>query len=354
MKKILIGIILVPMLIWWVSYWYNTYPALESQISYIVSVLKWVIGEQWEETREKILEKIDELQERDNSEKIEYVLEEIEKDLNTVSYYSSYTGKYTISDTTYGTEVNVFIEGNERVMESNGLPNHATGDFPNSGNPNAISEQDLEYRFPFEPVYVWNSAWSREPWVALNWVKFEPETAERVECTSGESYKIEAIQDMVNLGLDNENAHVQPTWAYHYHGVSQWLVSAFDSGYDLVHVWYALDGFKIMYSKSSKFSPSYEISTEKRTWTNCTYRWKTVDIEWSTPDGTYVSDWVYTDWLWDLDACHGIDINDEYMYIITDQYQFVWRCLNGEFEESMPWGGGHTWDHSHPHPNPRR
>ena len=36
----------------------------------------------------------------------------------------------------------------EREIASNGLPNHATGVFPNSRNPNRISSQDFNFSFP--------------------------------------------------------------------------------------------------------------------------------------------------------------------------------------------------------------
>ena len=36
----------------------------------------------------------------------------------------------------------------EREIASNGLPNRATGIFPNSRNPNRISSQDFNFVFP--------------------------------------------------------------------------------------------------------------------------------------------------------------------------------------------------------------
>jgi len=38
-------------------------------------------------------------------------------------------------------EVDISVRGGLRCITSNGLPNHDTGRFPNSGNPNSISEQ---------------------------------------------------------------------------------------------------------------------------------------------------------------------------------------------------------------------
>ena len=132
-----------------------------------------------------------------------------------------------------------------RSIASNALPNHTTGDFPNSGNPNRISEQDVIHEFTTKPVYTGSSTEVLTTGVAINGVKFEPGTAESVACASGEFYRIEALQETYNLGLDSNNAHVQPTGEYHYHGVSQLLVDAFSTETDLVHIGFAADGFLI-------------------------------------------------------------------------------------------------------------
>ena len=171
---------------------------------------------------------------------------------------------YALVNADYGTETIVTIEGDTRVMVTNALPNHETGSFPNAGNPNTISEQNKTYRFPLNPQFSGQSVWVREPGVALNGVKFEPETAEVMECSSGENYKIEAIQDMVNLGLDHNHAHVQPSGAYHYHGTPTGVIAAFEKGQDLVHIGFALDGFPIYYSQSNAYAPSYKLIDEDR------------------------------------------------------------------------------------------
>jgi len=66
--------------------------------------------------------------------------------------------------------------------------------------------------------------------VAVNGVKFEPGTAETVTCDSGETLRVEALQDINDLGLDFNNAHVQPTGEYHYHGASELLADADSTG----------------------------------------------------------------------------------------------------------------------------
>ncbi|MEM9260202.1 MAG: YHYH protein [Bacteroidota bacterium] len=263
-----------------------------------------------------------------------------QQDTHTHSHkeVDDYFGAYTLADPTYGTETVVVIEGQHRVMETNALPNHNTGDFPNAGNPNRIRAQNRRYTIPLEPTYTGVAKWAREPGVALNGVKFEPETAEVVECASGERYRVEAVQDLIDLGLDHHHAHVQPTGAYHYHGTPTGVVKAFDQGEDLVHIGFAMDGFPIYYSKSGAYRPSYRKIDETREGTDCTYENPhvrvAVDLDGTHANGTYVSDWEYVPDLGDLDECNGITIDGEYRYLVTDDYPFVGRCLMGEFVEA--------------------
>lgn len=108
----------------------------------------------------------------------------------------AYLESYTLIDEDFGTETTVTVGNGVRRMETNALPNHETGEFPNPANPNAIGAQDVSYALPLEPVYTGTARFARQPGVALNGVKFEPQTAERVTCDSGEVYSIEAFQDI--------------------------------------------------------------------------------------------------------------------------------------------------------------
>ena len=42
-------------------------------------------------------------------------------------------------------------EGEKRIVESNAIPNHETGPFPNPGNPNTIRAQSIHYEMPLHP-----------------------------------------------------------------------------------------------------------------------------------------------------------------------------------------------------------
>lgn len=264
---------------------------------------------------------------------------------------------YSIHSDEHGTKTNVSIKSEQRIMKTNALPNHPTGTFPNAGNPNRISAQNKTYTFPLNPKFSGKSKWAKEPGIALNGVKFEPETAERFICETGEVYRIEAFQDLVDLGLDFNHAHVQPTGAYHYHGVPVGLVKALDSKEDVVLVGFALDGFPIYYSKSGKYKPSFQLASELRTGDACSYRnpkqGMKKGLDNSRPDGTFVSDWEYVKGLGDLDECNGIELNGRYAYFVTSEYPYMSRCLKGEFKEERrkgppPRGGGHRHGHGRP------
>ena len=108
-----------------------------------------------------------------------------------------FSNSYQINDDKYGTKTTVGLKNDKRIMSTNALPNHPTGNFPNEENPNRITPQNIEYSLPLTPKLSGESRWVREPGVALNRVKFEPETAERFVCETGEVYKIEAIQELL-------------------------------------------------------------------------------------------------------------------------------------------------------------
>ena len=252
---------------------------------------------------------------------------------NHINYFDS----YTLKNSDFGTETIVAVNSTTRTMVTNALPNHKTGEFPRKGNPNTISAQNKTYTFPVNPKYTGNPKWIRESGVALNGVKFEPGTAEVVECETGENYRVEAFQDIIDLGLDFNNAHVQPTGAYHYHGAPTSVVKNFDTGEDLVHVGFAHDGFPVYYSKIGKYKPSYKALKGNREGEDCAYEnpKQTIDVSvGGHHDGSFTSDFEYVEGSGDLDECNGITIEGNYLYLVTTEFPYVSRCLMGDYEET--------------------
>ena len=88
--------------------------------------------------------------------------------------------------------------------------------------------------------------------VAVNGIKFEPETAERYGDTDW-SYEALLFQGQLDtdtnnfqgssLGLDCNSAHVQPTGEYHYHGVPAALLT---SNNRVTLIGWAADGFPLL------------------------------------------------------------------------------------------------------------
>jgi hypothetical protein len=249
----------------------------------------------------------------------------------------NYFESYSLENSNYGTKTIVTVTKDERKMVTNALPNHKTGEFPGKGNPNTISAQNNSYTFPVNPKYKGEPTWVREPGVALNGVKFEPGTAEVVVCETGENYRVEAFQDLIDLGLDFNHAHVQPNGAYHYHGTPTAVIEEFDSGEDLVHVGFAHDGFPMYYSKSNAYKPSYKLLEGKREGEDCVYEnpKETIKINVNDDhDGAFGSDFEYVANSGDLDECNGITIEGKYMYLVTNEFPYVSRCLMGEVTET--------------------
>jgi len=255
---------------------------------------------------------------------------------------SAYSGDYVLSDDEFGTQVTVTVADGVRTIRSNALPNHPTGQFPNAGNPNTITAQSAVWTFPSEPTERGTAQEAVTPGVSINGVKFEPATAETTTCATGEVYRVEALQNTYDLGFDTNNAHVQPNGEYHYHGVSPLMVESFNgTAADVVHVGFAADGHLMVYSKSGSYPPSFRLSTEPRTGVGCVPSLRgaaTGDLEGTAPDGTYTSDWVFDSTVGVLDECNGTTIDGQYVYVITEEYPFVSRCLMGEFVDVRPGG----------------
>jgi len=221
-------------------------------------------------------------------------------------------------------QVTITESGSFRHIESNGIPDHPTGSFPNSGNPNSISEQNHKYKVTLNPVKTDRASPVHVVGVAINGIPMEPGTAEFWNRDRSSGWNIQAFAPNTNLGIDSSNAHVQPTGSYHYHGAPKGLINK--TGQSLVG--WAADGFEIHYL-GSKAKSSYRLKSGTRP---------------SGPggkyDGTYDQDWEYVEGHGNLDQCNGGDLNGTYAYFITDTYPFIQRCVFGTADASFERRGG--------------
>ncbi|HEX5219154.1 MAG TPA: YHYH protein [Verrucomicrobiae bacterium] len=247
--------------------------------------------------------------------------------------------------------VTIVTNGGYRIITANGLPDHAPGQFPNNGNPNRISEQSYTFRITLNSQTNSTLRRAQGAWfgVALNGVPFEPGTG---EFWNGQrEWNYEAMSGFIDLGLDQNNAHVQPTGAYHYHGLPTGLMAKLGGdGKKMLLVGYAADGFPIYtsYAHSVATNASSPLKKMRSSWQlkqgarpggpNGNY------------DGRFTADYEFVSSSGDLDECNGrFGVTPEYpggiyYYCITDEFPGLARSWRGtpdqSFFKSGPGPGG--------------
>jgi hypothetical protein len=223
-----------------------------------------------------------------------------------------------------------------RYVRADGLPNHATGAFPNRSNPNRISPQHYYFRMPLRPAVSGRATYYRPNHlfgVAVNGVVFDPNTAEFWNDDRRSGWMIEALSGGRPLGIDQNNAHVQPDGSYHYHGVPTGLVEKIGGKRKPVLIGWAADGFAIYFDEAAR--PSWRLKAERDP-----------GGPGGRPDGTYSRDYEYVRGLGDLDECNGREgVTAEfpqgaYYYLVTAKFPFVPRCFMGTADASFVKQGG--------------
>jgi hypothetical protein len=222
-----------------------------------------------------------------------------------------------------------------RLIRADGLPNHATGAFPNRGNPNRMSAQSYYFRVALRPTKSGRVFYYRPNHlfgVAVNGVVFDPNTDEFWNDDRRSGWMIEALSGARPLGIDGSNAHVQPNGAYHYHGVPTGLVALLGKTRPALVGW-AADGFPI-YAQEALRS-GWRLKKERD-----------VGGPGGAPDGTYSRDYEYVPGLGDLDECNGREgitvefSQGTYYYVVTDKFPHVPRCFVGAADASFVKQGG--------------
>ncbi|MFC4993144.1 YHYH protein [Rubritalea tangerina] len=251
-------------------------------------------------------------------------------------------------------EVSIQVVGERRVIKANGLPNHKTGRFPNRNNPNEVREQSYLFEVPAKPEVAGRmTPLERQPFgVALNGVVFDPGTAEM--WNGDRKWTYEALTCPMNLGLDHSHAHVQPTGAYHYHGMPNGLLEKEGAASKvkknvMVLAGWAADGFPI-YAKYGHaeaadgksalkvLKSSYVLKKEMRL--------GKPHGPGGKPDGSFASDYAYVEGAGDLDACNGrFGVTAEfpggtYYYVLTEEFPFIPRFFKGKPDPSFGRKGG--------------
>jgi hypothetical protein len=244
--------------------------------------------------------------------------------------------------------VSITVSGGQRIIQANGLPDHAPGQFPRPGNPNTISAQLYNFKVPVSPQLAEHPASSARWWfgVAVNGVPFEPGTAEFWNNERGSAWVYEAKSGFINLGLDENDAHVQPTGAYHYHGLPTGLIARLGGdGKKMLLVGWAADGFPIYTAHGHAQANDVKSPLKKM---RASYR-IIAGVRPSGPggsyDGRFSADYEYVKGAGDLDECNGrFGVTPEfpqgiYHYYLTEEFPYISRLFRGTPDSSFQKGG---------------
>ncbi len=244
-------------------------------------------------------------------------------------------------------QVKIKIENGYRLLESNGIPDHQPGEFPRRGNPNKIQSQSYHFRIPMTPQSSGSPVHRGGYWwgVAINGVPFEPGTGESWNNDMRSGWRYEAATGFLNLGLDENNAHVQPNGAYHYHAMPLGLVKKHggDAKSMLLVAW-AADGYPVYTDQAHAIAKDSKSPLQKM---KSSYQLKsgTRPAPPSGPggnyDGRFTQDFTYVAASGDLDECNGrYGVTPEfpqgtYYYCISKDFPFVARLWRGEPDDSF-------------------
>lgn len=257
---------------------------------------------------------------------------------------------------------NTQSRGPVRVIESNGIPEHLVGEFPNRGNPHTIEEQRYKFEVPAEPkandeitpAHFGATGTPGPPnrpfGVALNGVLFDPGTAEFWNGDRELDWNYEALGGAVGLGLDENHAHVQPSGAYHYHGLPTPYLRKLgvDKKSHSPQVGWAADGFPVyaLYgyqdpedanSAIVKLTPGYQLKEGQRPGGD--------DGPGGEYDGAFTRDYEYAEGSGTLDECNGrFCVTPEfpdgtYAYFLTTEWPVIPRNFRGTPAELRGPGG---------------
>lgn len=234
----------------------------------------------------------------------------------------------------------ITVEGGVRVIESNGLPNHLVGRFPNSHNPNTIAPQRYKFDMSANPkpgdqvtrLGLFNFG------LAVNGVPFDPSAAEWYKGDPDGGWRYAPLSGAIPLGLDQNYAHVQRSGAYHYHGLPTLLLRGLGlnkSAHSPLVGW-AGDGIPI-YAVYGYADPDDSAAGVKAV--KSSYRVKSGKRPsggknpGGTYDGTFIADYEYVSGAGDLDECNGrLTVTPEfpdgtYAYFLSQNWPIIPRCF---------------------------
>ena len=245
-------------------------------------------------------------------------------------------------------EVYFNTDGDLRIITSNNIPDHVVGLFgagSGSLNPNQIEPQNSRYEIDLNPekndnlISLSNNGPTYSFGILFNGIELDPIAAEpwphTKPITSNHNWDWNLEATNAGLGLDCNNAHVQPNGKYHYHGIPEnYLRNIASELTEMLLLGYAADGFPIYYqygyinSELSLLNSSYVLKSGNRSGNG-------IDEPCGTYNGVYTADYEYIEGFGDLDECNGYEgftpeyPNGTYYYVLTEAYPGIPRCFKG-------------------------
>ena len=179
-----------------------------------------------------------------------------------------------------GTEISsVTKDGANLIIKTSGIPDHVTGSFPNTDNPNSIVMVNHTLTVPLNPTPQTTPGCLNMGAIgfAINGIPFyNPYTAQGYNAMEGDYAEI----------FDSCGGHPDQPGSYHYHGMPHCL--DYNKTDKLMGV--ALDGYPI-------YGPMRS-------------------------DGKYMTSA-------DLDKCHGTTFQGTYRYYLTHDFPYILACYTG-------------------------
>lgn len=248
-------------------------------------------------------------------------------------------------------EVSIRIEGAQRIIRSNGIPDHETGAFPNANNPFSLRAQTHVWHLPLypEPLTDPQPVGIHVFGVALNGVPFDP-AGPFLNGDQRSGWQFDPLMPRIgaHLGVDGQNAHTQPSGAYHYHGQPKALL-------ERLHREAAADGrLQVLVGWAADGYPIYDGQMIDDTGETVSLRSGYRLLSGARPagvggsyNGDFIEDYRHDPDIGDLDASNGrYGATPEfpqgtYYYVITDGFPVIPRMFRARpGADFLPPGGG--------------
>lgn len=262
-------------------------------------------------------------------------------------YVKSYTSEITDlqQDRQLTGAVIVSLDGENCVIQSNGIPNHNVGGDSRRHFATEVAAVGHTFRFARSPQpaeKVSQLEQTSYDAILLNGAVvdiqsagcYRPDSPQANKdgnvlagCRQTDPWLIDPMSPLATFAEDNHHAHTQPDGRYHYHGNPEALFNDKPGPDGSPLIGYASDGFPVFGSyfkdesgKVRKAKSGYTLKPGDRPSGN--------GSPGGAYNGLYRADYEFTN-AGDLDECNGMTVNGVYGYYVTDAFPWIVACLRG-------------------------